>query len=59
MLAIIGKDGSVKTLETISGDPQLAAAARSAVLQWRFQPYIQDGKSAEFQTQVTVNFRLP
>jgi len=57
--AIVGKDGSVKSLKTISGDPQLAAAARSAVNQWRFKPFLQDGKPAEFQTQVTVNFRLP
>ena len=57
--AIVGKDGSVKSLETISGDPQLAAAARTAVNQWRFKPFLQDGKPAEFQTQVTVNFRLP
>jgi len=49
----------VKSLETISGDPQLAAAARTAVNQWRFKPFLQDGKPAEFQTQVTVNFRLP
>ena len=57
--AVVGKDGSVKSLKTISGDPQLAAAARNAVRQWRFKPFLQDGKPAEFQTQVTVNFRLP
>ena len=57
--AIVAKDGSVKSLKTVSGDPQLAAAARNAVRQWRFKPFLQDGKPAEFQTQVTVNFRLP
>lgn len=57
--AVVGKDGSVKTLKTVSGDPQLAAAARHAVSQWRFKPLLRDGKPVEFQTQVTVNFRLP
>lgn len=57
--AVVGKDGSVKTLKTVSGDPQLAAAARHAVSQWRFKPFLRDGKPVEFQTQVTVNFRLP
>lgn len=57
--AVVGKDGSVKSLKTLSGDPQLAAAARQAVSQWRFKPLLQNGKPAEFQTQVTVNFRLP
>jgi TonB family protein len=56
---IVAKDGSVKSLKTISGDSQLAAAARRAVSQWRFKPFLQEGKPAEFQTQVTVNFRLP
>ena len=57
--AIVAKDGSVKALKTISGDPRLAAAARQAVSQWRFKPFLQGGKPAEFQTNVTVNFRLP
>lgn len=57
--AIVARDGSVKALKTISGDPQLAAAARYAVSQWRFKPFMQAGKPAEFQTNVTVNFRLP
>ncbi|HEX8817761.1 MAG TPA: energy transducer TonB [Terriglobales bacterium] len=57
--AIVAKDGSVKTINTVSGDPQLAAAARQAVSQWQFKPYTQQGRPAEFQTNVTVNFRLP
>jgi TonB family protein len=57
--AIVAKDGSIKTIKTISGDPQLVAAARQAVSQWRFKPFTQQGKPAEFQTNVTVNFRLP
>jgi TonB family protein len=57
--AIVAKDGSVKTVKTISGDPELAAAARQAVSQWQFKPFTQQGKPAEFQTKVTVNFRLP
>jgi TonB family protein len=57
--AIVARDGSVKTLKTISGDPQLAAAARQAVSQWQFKPFTRQGKPAEFQTDVTINFRLP
>ncbi|HEX8817759.1 MAG TPA: TonB family protein [Terriglobales bacterium] len=57
--AIVAKDGSVKTINTVSGDPQLVAAARQAVSQWQFKPYTQQGRPAEFQTNVTVNFRLP
>ncbi len=55
----VDKNGAVKTLRTMSGDPQLAAAASSAVQQWRFKPVMQNGVPEEFQTDVTVIFRLP
>jgi protein TonB len=56
--AVVGKDGSVQELRLISGDSQLAAAAAAAVRQWRFRPYEQRGKPADFSTRLTVNFRL-
>lgn len=57
--AIIGKDGTVQELKAISGDPQLAAAAADAVRQWHFLPFLKAGQPAEFQTQITVDFKLP
>jgi TonB family protein len=59
LVALVGKDGTVEKLRTISGDSQLAAAATDAVRQWRFKPFFRNGASEEFQTQVTVSFRLP
>jgi len=56
---VVGKDGSVEKLETISGDPQLATAAADAVQQWRFKPFLRNGQPEEFQTRITVSFRLP
>ena len=57
--ALVGEDGAVEKLSTISGDPQLAAAATDAVQQWRFKPFLRNGSPGEFQTQITVSFRLP
>ena len=57
--ALVGKDGTVEKLNTISGDSQLAAAATDAVRQWRFKPFLRNGSPEEFQTQITVSFRLP
>jgi periplasmic protein TonB len=57
--ALVGKDGAVEKLSTISGDSQLAAAATDAVRQWRFKPFLRNGSPEEFQTQITVSFRLP
>ena len=57
--ALVGKDGTVEKLSTMSGDPQLASAATDAVRQWRFKPFLRNGSPEEFQTQITVSFRLP
>jgi len=56
---VVDKDGAVEKLSTVSGDPQLAAAATDAVRQWRFKPFFRNGSPEEFQTQITVSFRLP
>jgi TonB family protein len=57
--ALVDKDGAVEKLSTVSGDAQLAAAATDAVKQWRFKPFFRNGSPEEFQTQITVSFRLP
>jgi TonB family protein len=56
---VIGTDGLVKNLSVVSGDLQLVNAATDAVRQWRFKPYILNGKTVDFETRVTVNFALP
>jgi TonB family protein len=56
---LVGSDGTVKSLSVVSGDLQLVNAATDAVRQWRFKPYLLNGKAVEFETRVTVNFALP
>jgi TonB family protein len=55
----VDKDGVVQSTNVVNGDDRLAAAATSALRQWRFKPFLQQGKAEEFQTDVTVEFRLP
>jgi len=55
----VDKSGRVEKLRTISGNPLLAAAATSGVQQWRFRPFYRNGQAEEFETQVTVKFKLP
>jgi TonB family protein len=57
--AIINKQGKVDSLQLVSGDPLLAQAAADAVKQWRYKPYSHNGDPVEFQTRVTVDFKLP
>jgi TonB family protein len=56
--AQIGKDGGVQTLQVVSGPAILADAAREAVKQWRFKPYIQNGQPVETQVPIRVNFTI-
>jgi outer membrane biosynthesis protein TonB len=56
--ALIAADGVIRDLRVISGPLILSSAARVAALQWRFKPYLQDGKAVETQARITVNFLI-
>lgn len=56
--AMIGKDGGIQNLHVVQGPTILADAAREAVRQWRFKPYLQDGQAVETQAHITVNFMI-
>jgi TonB family protein len=56
--AVISTTGDVSDLELISGHPMLAPAAIEAAKQWKYKPYLLNGKPVEVETQVQVNFAL-
>jgi TonB family protein len=56
--AYIDKEGSVANLELVSGHPLLAPAAIEAVKQWKYRPYLLNGRGVEVETQIQVNFTL-
>ncbi len=56
--AIIGRDGTVRSLEVLSGHPILARAAREAVSQWRYRPTLLSGQPVDVETHITVIFQL-
>ncbi len=56
--ATIDKDGSVSELKLISGHPMLVSAAMEAVKQWKYEPYLLDGKPMPVKTTIDVNFSL-
>jgi periplasmic protein TonB len=56
--AIIARDGSVQSLEAISGHPLLIPAALEAVRQWRYRPTILNGQPVEVDTHITVIYTL-
>jgi protein TonB len=56
--AVISKDGTIQHLQAESGSPLLVSSAINAVKQWKYKPYILNGKPVEVDTTITVNFRL-
>jgi len=56
--ALISRDGTIQELQILSGPSILATAAREAVKQWRFKPYLQNGQPVETQARITVNFTI-
>jgi TonB family protein len=56
--ALISRDGTIQELQILSGPSILATAAREAVKQWHFKPYLQNGQPVETQARITVNFTI-
>lgn len=55
--AIIAKDGTIQSLTVTSGHPMLITAAKEAVEQWRYRPYMLNGEPVEVETIITVVFK--
>jgi hypothetical protein len=49
---IIDKDGKVKHIHFLSAFPDQARAVSDALFQWRFRPYLRDGKPVEVETGI-------
>jgi protein TonB len=49
-------DGVVKHIKVISGNAMLADAAVRAVNQWRYSPFIYNGKPVETETRIVLHF---
>jgi periplasmic protein TonB len=58
LLAVIGKDGTVRDVQVMRGVPVLAQAAIDAVKQWRYRPYLVNGEPVEVDSQITINFTV-
>ena len=56
--ATIGSDGRVTDVKPLNGPIFLLASVVSAVRQWRFHPTLLNGRPAQAQDDVTIEFRL-
>jgi len=55
---VIGKDGSIVSMQLMSGHPMLVPAATEALQQWTYKPTLLNGNPVEVITQVDINFTL-
>ncbi len=54
--AVIDKQGHVKQVTAVRGNPLLTPAARQAVLQWQYHPATVDGEPVEAKVEITMRF---
>jgi protein TonB len=54
---LIGRDGTVQDAKFIQGSLAFARTAIDAVRQWRFKPYLMNGRPASTQTLLTLSFK--
>jgi protein TonB len=56
--AVIAMDGTIQSLEVVSGDPMFVQSALDAVRQWRYTPTKLNGQPVEVDTFITVVYTL-
>jgi protein TonB len=56
--ATIGKDGTIHSLQALSGPALLVQSATEAVKQWVYRPMLLNGDPVEVETQIDVTFTL-
>lgn len=52
----ISETGDVEGVDVVSGDPILAKAAVAAAKQWKFKPFIRNGKATKISTRIPFDF---
>jgi protein TonB len=56
--AVIATDGTIQSLQAVSGDPLFYQSAMDAVRQWRYKPTVVNGKTVEVDTFITVIYHI-
>jgi protein TonB len=56
--AIIATDGTIQSLQVVSGDALFLRSAADAVGQWRYRPTVLNGQPVEIETYITVIYTL-
>jgi protein TonB len=55
---LISENGTIEKATAVTGPVPLRGAAESAMQQWRYKPYIVEGKPIKVQTEMNFHFTL-
>jgi len=58
LVGTIAKDGTIRNLRLVDGNPLLTRAAMEAVAQWVYEPTLLNGQPVEVIAPIEVNFTL-
>ena len=58
LAVLISTEGNVTNVKTISGDPLLVDASTEAVKQWKYRPFLLNGKPIGIETTVLFKFHM-
>jgi protein TonB len=56
--AVIATDGSIQSLQVVSGNPLFYQSALDAVRQWRYRPTVLNGEPVEIDTFISVIYNI-
>jgi len=56
--ATIDTKGKITSIRPVQGDRILVEASMDAVKQWRYRPYVVNGKPVEVETTILIKFHL-
>ncbi len=57
--ATVMEDGTVGDVKVVDGPPAFAQSAMDAVKQWRYKPFVLDGKPVKNEIGIAVELKLP
>ena len=54
--AVVGYDGTVSQIRVLGGNRVLAAAAKRAIREWRYEPFSANAQKLEREARITISF---
>jgi protein TonB len=57
LAVLVGRDGTIQDAKFLQGSLAFARNAIDGVKQWKFKPYVMNGRPVSVQTSLTVSFK--